>query len=90
MYKKEVNMGRNRSKLMMLPRQLLTYSFALMLALMLTGCPGGEPASKSAQPCETVGARCLIRPGVLGVCDVGERGASSSTTRRALTCVPQH
>lgn len=62
--------------------------FTLMLLFTLIACPGGTPASSMSENCSTLGQRCQISPGVLGVCSPTTSDEASPQTR--LQCTPQH
>lgn len=65
-----------------------------LCVLSVMGCPGGESAQsyKNGQRgrCESVGTRCRLRSGVLGVCDVKPTSQENVSARAELICTPQH
>ena len=60
------------------------------ISVFMSACPGGKPAVQAEGPCQSVGDRCRIRAGVLGVCSPAEGIKNPETGRSMLICTPQH
>lgn len=71
----------------MFPKVLRLSMILIYLSLSLSACPGGETPQKLENQCQTVGARCRLKPGVLGVCSPANPTAQVSSK---LMCTPQH
>ena len=62
----------------------------VIISVFMSACPGGEPAAQIEGPCQSIGDRCRIRAGVLGVCSPAEGLKNPKTDRSMLICTPQH
>lgn len=58
----------------------------LLLALLLSGCPGGAATRKEPEPCKKFGEQCLLEPGKLGACAY----RTDCTSSDCLYCQSQH
>lgn len=68
----------------------LIIAFSSLITVIGSGCPGGTPQDNLDGPCESVGTRCRLKPGVLGVCSPTQGGGRGQARADSLICTPQH
>jgi hypothetical protein len=60
----------------------------VMLALLLTGCPGSGGGGAPGNKCEKAGVQCQLTPGTIGVCS--ETPCEEGKMGPCLKCTSQH
>ena len=59
---------------------------SMVLALALSGCPGGTTVNKAPAPCKELAQQCEFEPGKLGACMY----RANCTGPNCLYCQSQH
>jgi len=63
-------------------RHLANITALIVLAALLSGCPGSSKSSGPVDHCTKTGQKCRIKKGELGVCMMDSAGK--------YQCAPQH